>query len=224
MRYSPIPFSRQTSVSSTTEEQILVIPAATVEAIGSIEGFEPDVERFLQPILASDRLAFRPRGAMEQDPSFKQLIPYVILQFNAAEGPQLFVYTRGSGQGERRLHARRSIGIGGHISAEDAAGGSDPYRTGMQRELEEEVRIEGDYEESCVGLIYDPSTEVGRVHLGVVHRFLLTSPSVQPNEEDLCDAGFLPLAEVRAQRDALETWSQLCLDYLFDGRHSSDDH
>ena len=204
-------------MSSTSEEQILVIPAAMIHAIGSIDGFEPDVERFLPAILASDELTFRPRGSMEQDPSFKQLIPYVILQFNGDDGPHLFVYTRGSGQGERRLHARRSIGIGGHISAEDAAGGSDPYRTGMQRELEEEVRIEGNYQETCVGLIYDPSTEVGRVHLGVVHRFLLTSTAVHPNEVDLCDAGFVPLAELRSQRDSLETWSRLCLDHLFDG-------
>lgn len=154
---------------SATEEQILVIPAATIDLLGTFEGFQADVERYLQPILTSGELSFRPRSEMEQDPSFKQLIPYVVLQWKDAAGiTHVFNYTRGSGQGESRLHAKRSIGIGGHISAEDAAGGSDPYRTGMQRELEEEVQLESEFEESCVGLIYDPSSEVGRVHLGIV--------------------------------------------------------
>jgi len=140
----------------------------------------------------------------------------VLLQWDDADGqPHIFAYTRGSGQGESRLHAKRSIGIGGHISAEDAAGGSDPYRTGMQRELEEEVRDNSSFRESCVGLIYDSASEVGRVHLGVVHRFVLQTADVQPNEEDICDTGFVSLSELREHRDRLETWSQLCLDHLF---------
>jgi len=203
-------------MTSATEEQILVIPTSVLTEIGSFEGFQPDVQRYLQPILASDQLSFQPRSAMEKDPSFKQLIPYVLLQWDDADGqPHIFAYTRGSGQGESRLHAKRSIGIGGHISAEDAAGGSDPYRTGMQRELEEEVRVNSSFRESCVGLIYDSASEVGRVHLGVVHRFVLQTADVQPNEEDICDTGFVSLSELREHRDRLETWSQLCLDHLF---------
>ncbi|QEG40147.1 phosphoesterase [Roseimaritima ulvae] len=201
---------------SATEEQILVIPAATLDGLGAFEGFQSDVQRYLQPILASGELSFRPRSEMEQDPSFKQLIPYVVLQWTDGAGiTHVFNYTRGSGQGEARLHAKRSIGIGGHISAEDAAGGSDPYRTGMQRELEEEVRLDSKFEESCVGLIYDPSSEVGRVHLGIVHRFVLQSPDVKPNEDDICNTGFITLDQLHARRDSLETWSQLCLDHLF---------
>jgi predicted NUDIX family phosphoesterase len=159
---------------------------------------------------------FHPRGEMESDPSFKQLIPYVILQHVDVRGEvRLFTYTRGSGQGERRLHAKRSIGIGGHISQEDAAGGGDPYLTGMRRELDEEVRIETDYAEHRIGLIYDPTTEVGRVHLGIVHRFELSRPDVQPNEADIAEPAFLSIAELKAERDSLETWSQLCLDSLY---------
>ncbi|WP_153556526.1 phosphoesterase [Roseimaritima sediminicola] len=199
-----------------TEEHILVIPAATIERLGAFEGFQSDVQRYLPAILASDELSFRPRSQMEQDPSFKQLIPYVVLQYEDRQrGTQVFAYTRGSGQGESRLHARRSIGIGGHISEEDAAGGSDPYRTGMHRELAEEVRLDSAFEESCVGLIYDPSNEVGTVHLGIVHRLILETPAVVANEEDICDTGFVGVEQLRGQRERLETWSQLCLDHLF---------
>lgn len=200
----------------STEEQILVVPADVIEAIGTIDGFTRDVDRFLKPILASDRLSFRPRGQMENDPSFKQLIPYVLLQYSDSAGvPYLFTYTRGKGQGEARLHAKRSIGIGGHISAEDAAGGECPYETGMRRELDEEVTIGSEFRDSRVGLIYDASTEVGRVHLGIVHRFELVRPDVTSNEDDLSETSFVPLAELRQDRGRLEIWSQLCLDALY---------
>jgi len=198
------------------DEQILVIPTAVIDAIGTIDGFTSDVDRFLKPILASDKLSFRPRSEMESDPSFKQLIPYVLLQYKDSEGkPFLFTYTRGKGQGEARLHAKRSIGIGGHISAEDAAGGADPYETGMRRELDEEVTIQGDFREMRMGLIYDSSTEVGRVHLGVVHRFELVRPEVKSNEDDLSETSFVSIEDLKRDRDRLEVWSQLCLDSLY---------
>lgn len=197
------------------EEHILVIPESVIAAIGEINGFEADVERFLAPILASDQLSFQPRSQMETDPGFKQLIPYVVLQWTDELGDvKLFTYTRGGGSGEARLHAKRSVGIGGHISAEDAGNGGDPYTTGMQRELAEEIQLESNYRESCEGLIYDPSNEVGRVHLGVVHLFDLDEPRVRSNEADLCEGGFVSLRELREDRERLETWSQLAIEAL----------
>jgi predicted NUDIX family phosphoesterase len=199
-----------------SEELILVVPESVISAIGPLEGFSRDVDRFLGPILASDQLSFRPRGQMESDPSFKQLIPYVVLQHTDSDGcVRVFTYTRGSGQGESRLHAKRSIGIGGHISQADAAGGTDPYLTGMRRELEEEVTILCDCVEHRVGLIYDSTTEVGRVHLGVVHVFELADQRVQANEDDISATEFLTLDELKDQRESLEVWSRLCVDSLY---------
>lgn len=200
------------------DEQVLVIPEAVLQQVVQIDGFCPDADRYLPQLLAREHLSFRPRSQMESDPSFKQLIPYIILQHTSDDGTQhLFTYTRGSGQGEKRLHAKRSFGIGGHISEADAAGGADPYVTGMQRELAEEVTLETTYHDRRVGLIYDSHSEVGRVHLGVVHVFELADPHVRPNEEDISETGFVPVAQLKQQRDQLEIWSQLCLDWLFKG-------
>ena len=200
----------------STEEHILVIPESFVNSIGKIDGFEPDVDRFLKPILASDQLSFQPRGAMEVDPSFKQLIPYVLIESTDQDGEvHLFAYTRGGGGGEARLHAKRSVGIGGHISAEDAEGDGDPYTVGMQRELTEEIKLDSQYDEQRVGLIYDPSTEVGKVHLGVVHLFKLENPRVRSNEDDLADGGFVSISKLKKDRDRLETWSQLAIDAIY---------
>lgn len=200
-----------------SDEQILVIPSDLIESIGPLDGFEVDVDRFLKPILASDRLSYRPRAAMELDPSYKQLIPYVILQWHDPSDrlDKVFTYTRGGGGGESRLHAKRSIGVGGHISSVDAEGDGDPYTAGMKRELDEEVTIGSPYVEQREGLLYDPSNEVGRVHLGVVHRFRLERPEVSSNEEALAHGEFLTVAQLHEQFERLETWSQLCLKSLF---------
>ncbi len=210
-----VPF-HEPKLPVSTEEHILVVPESLVNSIGKIDGFEPDVDRFLKPILDSDQLSFQPRGAMEVDPSFKQLIPYVLLESTDQNGDvHLFTYTRGGGGGESRLHAKRSVGIGGHISAEDAQGDGDPYTIGMQRELSEEVQLDSGYSEQRVGLIYDPSNEVGQVHLGVVHLFKLETPTVRSNEDDLADGGFVSVTALKQDRDRLETWSQLALDALY---------
>ncbi|TWU37577.1 hypothetical protein Q31b_43650 [Novipirellula aureliae] len=199
-----------------TEEQILVIPESFILSIGTIDGFESDVDRFLKPILASDQLSFRPRSAMEIDPGFKQLIPYVLLEWTDPNGMiKLFTYTRGGGGGEKRLHAKRSVGIGGHISDEDAAMGADAYTTGMHREIAEEIQLKSSYHETTEGLLYDPSNDVGKVHLGVVHRFVLSTPDVKSNEADLADGGFVSIDELRADMERLETWSQIAIQALY---------
>src|ERR1043166_3807419 len=125
-------------------EHVLVVPTPVFHKLGHFQGFCGDAERYLKGLLDPQHTSYRPRSAMEQDPSFKQLIPYAIFRFRDPAGQEfLFQYTRGKGQGEPRLHAKRSIGVGGHISVDDAAGSSSTapsaYEEGMRRELEEEV-------------------------------------------------------------------------------------
>jgi predicted NUDIX family phosphoesterase len=139
----------------------------------------------------------------------------VIFRYRDSAGQTLlFQYTRGKGQGEARLHAKRSIGIGGHISADDAAQAS-AYDEGMRRELEEEVSIDTPYQSRLAGLINDDESEVGRVHLGVVHLIDVEQPAVQPRESEIIDAGFRPVGELLADLVKFETWSQICLKALF---------
>ena len=125
---------------------------------------------------------------------------------------QAFHYTRGAAGAEARLRALRSIGVGGHICAEDGTGAGDPYRTGLVREVTEEVDLQSPYTEHVVGLINDDRTPVGRVHLGVVHVFELEQPRVRRREEALAGSGFVPLAELRRERERFETWSQFLLE------------
>ena len=207
-------------MSEVETERVLVVPTELFHRLGYFQGFCGDVDRYLDELLSPHNTSYRPRGEVEVDPSFKQLIPYVIFRHVDEQGREMaFQYTRGTGMGEDRLHSKRSVGIGGHISADDAESNDagNPYEEGLRRELEEEVRIDTPYTARCMGLINDDQTEVGSVHLGVVHFFDCRRPDVYPNEDDIIESGFRPIDDILADLSGFETWSEICLKALFGG-------
>ncbi len=200
---------------SIATEHILVVPTSLFHSLGYFQGFSTDVERYFKTLLSPEHTSYQPRPAMEQDPSFKQLIPYCLFRYTNPLGEvQLFQYTRGGKGGEKRLHAKRSVGIGGHISSDDSTCDS-PYDEGHRRELAEEVIIETNSHGEIVGMINDDLSEVGKVHLGVVHLFDVDEPDVFSREEEIVDAGFRPITQLLAEIDQFETWSQIVLKALF---------
>ncbi len=199
--------------TQTTVEHVLVVPTLLFHEVGYFQGFTTNVAPYLTTLLDPAYGSYRPRPAMEQDPSFKQLIPYCIFRFE----DQIFYYRRSKGTGEGRLHGKRSIGVGGHISSEDQAAAS-PYLQAMQREIAEEVFLESGYRQTCVGLLNDDESEVGKVHLGVVHIFDLDEPKVLPRETTMIETGFATVNDLAEDIDSFETWSQLCLRHVFPNR------
>jgi len=197
-----------------TVEHVLVVPALLFHEIGYFQGFQANPEPYLKTLLNPSFTSYRPRDAMEHDPSFKQLIPYCILKC----GDKLFHYRRGKAQGEERLHSKRSIGVGGHVSRDDANLFGEEYLEAMHRELAEEVFLEAPFTDRCVGLLNDDQTDVGRVHLGIVHLFELEEPKVRPREKSMLQSGFASPAELLSDLQSFETWSQICLEHLFAAR------
>lgn len=203
-------------MSDVSTERVLVVPTELFHGIGHFQGFCDDVDRYLPQLLSPSNTSYRPREEVETDPGFKQLIPYVIFcHQDGSGGKHVFQYTRGSGMGEGRLHRKHSVGIGGHISSTDADSNGCPYAEGMRRELEEEVSINTPYTDRQVGLINDDETEVGRVHLGVVHLFEVETPLVQPSETEIIECGFRPVEDILADLSGFETWSQICMEAIF---------
>jgi predicted NUDIX family phosphoesterase len=196
---------------------VLVAPTELFRGIGYFQGFCHEPQRYLDTLLSPQHTSYRPRHEVEEDPSYKQLIPYVIFRHRDSSGQtSVFQYTRGKGQGEGRLHSKRSVGIGGHISVDDDRPvGRDTYNQGMRRELEEEVFIDAQHTLACVGLINDDETPVGQVHLGVVHLCDVSQPRVRPREAAIHAAGFKPVESLLADLEGFETWSQICLRALF---------
>ncbi len=195
------------------EEMVLCVRRQLFDEIGVFQGVQTDVAPYIPRLLDARNTVFVPRSQAEQDPGFKQIIPYVLIR----RGERLLHYVRGKGSGEKRLVAMGSIGIGGHINHRDEnlfQPAMDFYEEALQRELHEELRMDGHFRTRIVALINDDSTPVGQVHLGVVHLCELGEENVAKGEACITDLRFLTLPELLERRGQMETWSQLCLDFL----------
>ena len=194
-------------------ENVLVVRRSLFDELGNFHGLNFEPERYLDAMLARGNNYFLARAMAENDPTHKQIIPYAIL----ACGDRVLHYVRGKKAGEQRLVAKGSIGIGGHMNDEDEslfAWDEQAYRAGVEREVNEEVEIGTRFEDRIVALLNDDTTEVGQVHLGVVHVFRLPEPKVQKREAMITNLAFLTKSELEKRRENLETWSQICVDHL----------
>ncbi len=198
---------------SAPNENVLVVKRSLFDELGSFHGLNFEPQRYLDAMLARGNNHFLARATAENDPSHKQIIPYALLVC----GDRVLHYVRGKKAGEQRLVAKGSIGIGGHMNDEDEslfAWDEQAYRAGVEREVNEEVEISSPFEDRIVALLNDDTTEVGRVHLGVVHVFRLEEAKVQKRESMITNLAFLTRAELLERRENLETWSQICVDHL----------
>jgi predicted NUDIX family phosphoesterase len=198
---------------SLPDENILVIKRSLFDELGSFQGLNFEAEKYLSVILSRGNNFFLPRAQAERDPAYKQIIPYVLVAFENS----VLHYVRGKKAGEQRLVAKGSIGIGGHMNETDEtffALDEAAYRAGVEREVNEEIRIDTRFDDRIVALLNDDTTEVGRVHLGIVHVFKLAEPKVEKREAMITNLALRTRAELMGRRDSLETWSQICLDSL----------
>jgi len=200
-------------MSNPPNENVLVVRRELFDELGSFQGLSFEPEKYLKAILSRGSNFFMPRSEAENDPAYKQIIPYALIGF----GKTVLHYVRGKKAGEQRLVAKGSIGIGGHMNETDEslfALDEHAYRAGVEREVNEEIKIDTPFEDRIVALLNDDSTEVGRVHLGIVHIFKLKEPNVQKREAMITGLTFLTKEELMARRQSLESWSQICLDSL----------
>jgi len=194
-------------------ENVLVIKRSLFDELGSFQGLNFEPEKYLKAILSRGSNFFIPRPQAESNPDYKQIIPYVLIVFQNT----VLHYVRGKKAGEQRLIAKGSIGIGGHMNETDEslfAMDEQAYRAGVEREVNEEIKINTQLEDRIVAHLNDDSTEVGRVHLGIVHVFKLAEPNLEKREAMITGLTFLPKNELLARRETMETWSQICVDSL----------
>src|SRR6266436_5636918 len=163
-------------------ENVLVIRRSLFDELGAFQGLNFEPEKYLKAFFSRGNTFFLPRDQAENDPTQKQIIPYVILAF---EGKVLY-YVRGKRAGEQRLVAKGSIGIGGHLNDADAGGlfnlDEEHYNRVVEREVHEEIHLLSKSRNRIAALLNDDTTEVGRVHLGIVHVFKLLEPKVKKRE------------------------------------------
>jgi predicted NUDIX family phosphoesterase len=197
-------------------ENVLVIRRELFDQLGSFNGLNFEPQKYLGAFLSRGNNFFLPRSEAEKNPAYKQLIPYALIAFEN----KVVYYVRGKKAGEQRLVAKGSIGIGGHMNEEkdellwNYQLDEQAYRGGVEREVNEEIKIGTPFEDRIVALLNDDTTEVGRVHLGIVHVFKLAEPKVEKREAIITGLTFLSKEELLTRRETMETWSQICLDSL----------
>ena len=198
-------------MSGKYDEQVLVITRELFDQLGAFHGLKCDVDRYLDAIFSEGNNFFIDRNDAEEDPGHKQIIPYAIFRY----GGKFLHYIRGKSGGEKRLAAKGSVGIGGHINDTDGASGSlanSTYLAGVDREIREELNISGDFKQRAVALLNDDTNEVGKVHLGVVHLVDLETSEVTSNEEAITELSFFTPEELQSRSNSLETWSRICVE------------
>lgn len=185
-------------------ELVLGVPRHLVPGGLDWRGLRSDgVDQYLE--LAARAGTFRPRPEAEDDPSWKQIIPYLCLR----DGERVFLMRRTRAGTDARLHERYSIGVGGHVNPEDA----DPLG-GMRREWAEELAADFEPRFEPLGVLNDDTDPVGAVHLGLVFTADASGRPVGIRETAKLSGGFATLEEVAAIAPDLETWSGLLLEFL----------
>jgi predicted NUDIX family phosphoesterase len=194
-----------------TEERVLCFERNLFEKLGVFQGISLDVEKYLPVVTAQANVLYLNRSEAEQDKRYKQLIPYALIIC----GDKILRYRRGKGGQETRLHGLFSVGVGGHISEEDNGLFSSGigYDEAMRRELMEEVSIDVT-KEVAVAVLNDDSTEVGFVHLGIVHIVYVADEALANRRSGIVSPEFTPIGEAVKNPDAYESWSRICLENL----------
>ena len=194
------------------EESVFAIPAAdlwkllTWKDIGLIKGDTDLLNRIVRKGL------FRKRSELEEDPSFKQIIPYAIISHKES----FFLFQRRSGQTEKRLHNKLHLGVGGHVNP----GRSDEPDAQflideLKREFFEEVRLSNDcFIENIefIGFINDESIPVSRVHIGLLYNIRVSGKDVYVNETDKMRAAWIEKQDLAEFYEGMETWTRIAYD------------
>jgi len=168
------------------------------------------------------------RGECENDPGYKHIIPYVVIKTHRGK---YLLTTRTENQTERRLHNKKSIGVGGHIGpVTDKAMPKDMsfaemVDLGMRRELLEELQASQNDDAPAVrplldilkpkhvGIINDDSNSVGSVHLGLVYFATIKQQDMQLigiKETENMTSSWCDFSEMKAM-EGLESWSQIII-------------
>lgn len=198
--------STVTNPHSIIDEQILVVKRELLFTDQAWHGLNTKDNQLLESIITTQQ-EFLPRSLMEQDPTYKQIIPYVIYHYNGT----YFVMQRTSTASEQRLKNKFSMGIGGHVRQEDVDGKA--ITEWAEREFHEEINYQGTLVLEPIGFLNDDSNPVGRVHMGFVILAHGNTDNISVKSE-LKSGYLMTLAEIDALSPHLETWSQIVFEYL----------
>jgi len=195
------------------DELVFAIPTVelwdllTYNKLGFIPGNNDVLNNIVQHGL------FRKRGDLEEDPGFQQIIPYAIISSDES----FYLFRRSSGQREKRLHNKISLGVGGHMNPRNSAEPNEQYLINeLKREFFEELKLlNGCSIENIdfIGFINDDTSPVSRVHVGLLYHIHVSNKHVYINETDKMTADWIERSDLAEFYEGMETWTRIAYDY-----------
>lgn len=186
------------------KQKILCIKSEKLFKFGKWNGLKTDDLEELYDLLLKES-EFRPRGELEEDPSYKQIIPQVVLKFK----DRYFLHRQVDGN-ESRLNSLHPLPLGGHVEEFDANDNNDLIQTALLRELDEEAEVDSNIiDKRFLGIIYlEDNNPVNLVHIGIMYIFELDEDLVELREDKLEKVGFVDLNYLKEHINELTYWSR----------------
>lgn len=194
----------------------LTLAVPTIKIWDILEYKENGVINTIDSNIVRDILSFgifKPRYILEEDSSYKQIIPYAVICCN----DEVYLFHRTKKQTEVRLHNLFSLGVGGHMNPFGVNLDVSYMRHELEREMNEEVIVNSDCSiESIVpvGFINDDTNEVGKVHLGILYNLNISNKLIEINEKDKMTGLWVRKSELKDYYAQMESWSKLYVDHL----------
>lgn len=198
---------------ATTVPKVLVVPAASVDGLFSRPQFLLDAAALssFRTMLAREG-RFVEREWAEATDEVKQVVAYGLVRHR----DQALCLRRTRKSNRRALRLRYTLLFGGHVDEADEAM-PQPIEHCLRRELHEEFGLQVS-RHSLLGVAADPTTPVGRLHLGVVFDVPIDTPEIAV--EAAHDSGefvnsraktytFMGPDKIRQVAPSLDPWSML---------------
>ncbi len=196
-------------------QRVLVVEQIRLQKILDGEGFfeEPaDVHGLLDIVRRHGE--FVDRGEAEEDHAWKQIVACAVIHTKS----HILCLRRARNSNRASLRLRHTVLLGGHADDFDR-NSSDMLESCMRRELHEELGLKLDSPPRLLGVVSEPYTQVGSLHIGFVYDVEIRENVIQLSRE--CDTAeftmsgrprtveLLPFHQIRPLSPSLDPWSKL---------------
>lgn len=192
-------------------EKVLVVSRDILFREGNWQGLKTEGTDYYLDLIRKN-FQFKLRSKVENDPSWKQIIPYILFNFK----DKYFLYRYLSKAGEDRLKNDYHLGIAGHINPFDSDSLKDVLEVGAEREWNEEVDYKGKIlKKRLIGILNDERREVEKVHLGLIFIYEGDTPDILIKEREVLKGGMVKLKDLGEYVQDVSNWAQIIYkDYL----------
>lgn len=187
------------------DEKVLVVARNIIFKDGVWQGIKTDNLNYYLNLIKTN-YQFKKRGEVEGDPSWQQIIPYILFSYK----DKYFLYKYLEKAGEQRLIKDYMLGVGGHINPIDIKNGKDILEIGTMREWNEEVDYKGNIlSKKIVGILNDDTRPVEKVHLGLIYHFIGDSPKISVKEKDTMRGELIGLRDLENYMKNSQGWAPI---------------